>query len=100
MLMSTILAKQYAHSLPARKDNSMYSTMTRKGQVTIPAALRHSYGFREGAMVEFFPSGTFVGVRPVATTQPGAKSGFGLVKSKRKHAPADFDVARLLAKKA
>ena len=32
----------------------MYSTMTSKGQVTIPAALRHSFGFREGAAVEFF----------------------------------------------
>ncbi len=78
----------------------MYSTMTSKGQVTIPAALRHSFGFREGAAVEFFPAGAFVGVRPVqaAAAAASVKSGFGMVKSRVKHAPADFDVATLLAK--
>jgi AbrB family looped-hinge helix DNA binding protein len=76
----------------------MHSTMTSKGQVTIPAALRHSFGFREGAAVEFFAAGDFVGVRPVQHSKEAPKSGFGMVKSKRKHAPADFDVATLLAK--
>ncbi len=70
------------------------STMTRKGQVTIPAALRQSFGFREGAAVEFFSAGTFVGVRP-STQAP--TSGFGMVKAKVRHSPADFDVASLLA---
>ncbi len=76
----------------------MYSTMTSKGQVTIPAALRHSFGFREGAAVEFFESGDFVGVRPVQPAKQAAQSGFGMVKSGKKHAPADFDAATLLAK--
>jgi AbrB family looped-hinge helix DNA binding protein len=76
----------------------MHSTMTSKGQVTIPAALRHSFGFREGAAVEFFSTGTFVGVRPVQPSTQAPKSGFGMVKAKVKHAPADFDVATLLAK--
>jgi AbrB family looped-hinge helix DNA binding protein len=76
----------------------MYSTMTSKGQVTIPAALRHSFGFREGAAVEFFANGAFVGVRPVVAAKAGGISGFGMVKSKRRHAPADFDVASLLSK--
>ncbi len=78
----------------------MYSTMTSKGQVTIPAALRHSFGFREGAAVEFFSTGTFVGVRPVQPAAQAATSGFGMVKSNRQHAPADFDVASLLAQPA
>jgi AbrB family looped-hinge helix DNA binding protein len=77
---------------------TLHSTMTRKGQVTIPAALRHSFGFREGAAVEFFSTGEFVGVRPVQSSGQVPKSGFGMVKSKKKHAPADFDVASLLAK--
>ncbi len=76
----------------------LHSTMTRKGQVTIPAALRHSFGFREGAAVEFFSTGEFVGVRPAQPSGQVPKSGFGMVKSKKKHAPADFDVASLLAK--
>ena len=78
----------------------MYSTMTSKGQVTIPAALRHSFGFREGAAVEFFSTGTFIGVRPVQPVTQLPKSGFGMVKSRNKHAPADFDVATLLSKTA
>jgi AbrB family looped-hinge helix DNA binding protein len=78
----------------------MYSTMTSKGQVTIPAALRHSFGFREGAAVEFFSTGTFVGVRPVQPAAQPPKSGFGMVKSRKKHVPADFDVATLLLKPA
>ena len=51
----------------------MHSTMTRKGQVTIPAALRHSFGFREGAAVEFFSTDTFVGVRPVQPSTNASK---------------------------
>lgn len=77
----------------------MHSTMTSKGQVTIPAALRHQFGFREGAAVEFFSTGAFVGVRPVQPAAQTVKSGFGMVKSGKKHAPADFDVASLLAKR-
>jgi AbrB family looped-hinge helix DNA binding protein len=62
----------------------MFSTMTSKGQVTIPAALRHSFGFREGSAVEFFSTGEFVGVRPVQSAAAV-------------HVAADFDVATLLA---
>jgi bifunctional DNA-binding transcriptional regulator/antitoxin component of YhaV-PrlF toxin-antitoxin module len=76
----------------------MLSTMTSKGQVTIPAALRHSLGFREAAAVEFFSAGTFVGLRPVQPSTQTPKSGFGMVKAKVKHASANFDVATLLAK--
>lgn len=76
----------------------MHSTMTSKGQVTIPAALRHSFGFREGAAVEFFSAGTFVGVRPLQPSTQAPISGFGMIKSKKKQAPVGFDVATLLAK--
>ncbi len=76
----------------------MYSTMTSKGQVTIPAALRHIFGFREGSAVEFFSTGEFVGVRPVQAMTAMPKSGFGMLKSKKKPAPVDFDAAALLKK--
>lgn len=76
----------------------MYSTMTSKGQVTIPAALRQSFGFREGAAVEFFSSGAFVGVRPVQPAAQVPQSGFGMLKAKKKQVPADFDVSTLLVK--
>jgi outer membrane lipoprotein SlyB len=73
------------------------STMTRKGQVTTSAAPQHSFGAREGAAVEFVSAGTLVDVRPVQPSTQTPKSGFGMVKAKVKHAPADFDVATLLA---
>ena len=75
------------------------SNMTSKGQVTIPAALRQSFGFKAGAAVEFFQAGSYVGVRPVQNAKQAPKSGFGMIKAKVKQVPADFDVATLLAKK-
>jgi AbrB family looped-hinge helix DNA binding protein len=74
------------------------SNMTSKGQVTIPAALRQSFGFKAGAAVEFFQAGSYVGVRPVQHAAQTPKSGFGMIKAKVKQVPADFDVATLLAK--
>ncbi len=80
--------------------NNMTSNMTSKGQVTIPAALRQSFGFKAGAAVEFFQAGSFVGVRPVQHARQVPKSGFGMIKAKVKQVPADFDVAALLSKKS
>ena len=78
--------------------SNMTSNMTSKGQVTIPAALRQSFGFKAGAAVEFFQAGSYVGVRPVQNSMQAPKSGFGMIKAKVKQVPADFDVATLLAK--
>ena len=77
--------------------SNMTSNMTSKGQVTIPAALRQSFGFKAGAAVEFFQAGSYVGVRPVQNAKQAPKSGFGMIKPKIKQVPADFDVAELLA---
>ena len=74
------------------------SNMTSKGQVTIPAALRQSFGFKAGAAVEFFQAGSYVGVRPVQHAAKTPKSGFGMIKAKVKQVSADFDAATLLAK--
>ncbi len=74
------------------------SNMTSKGQVTIPAVLRQSFGFKAGAAVEFFKAGSYVGVRPVQNMTQVPKSGFGMIRVKVKQVPADFDVATLLVK--
>ncbi len=76
----------------------MTSNMTSKGQVTIPAAMRQSFGFKVGAAVEFFKAGSYVGVRPVQNMTQVPKSGFGMIKAKVKQVPADFDVATLFLK--
>ena len=59
------------------------SNMTSKGQVTIPAALRQSFGFKAGAAVEFFQAGSYVGVRPVQNSMQAPKSGFGMINYDR-----------------
>ena len=76
------------------------SIMRSKGQVTIPVALRQSFGFKAGAAVEFFQASSYLGVRPHQHAAQMPKRGFGMIKAKVKQVPADFDVATLLAKKA
>ena len=75
------------------------SNMTSKGQVTIPAALRESFGFKAGVAVEFFQAGSYIGVRTVKNAAQAPQSGFGMIKAKVKQVPADFDVATLWATK-
>ena len=92
-----------ANNLPSNITNNltsnMTSNMTSKGQVTIPQALRQSFGFKPGAAVEFFQAGDHVGVRPVQNAAQAPKSGFGMLKVNVKQVPADFDVATLLTQK-
>ena len=61
-------------------DASSTCSMTSKGQVTIPKALRQQLGLARGSRVCF--------VLPA--------SGFGMLKSQRPPVPADFDAACLL----
>ena len=75
------------------------TSVTSKGQVTIPKALRQHLGIRQGSRIRFELVGDHVELRvsssPVGPSDvPG--SGFGLLKSRRKAVPADFDPASLL----
>jgi len=56
------------------------STITSKGQVTIPAALRKRLGLKEGDRVEFLEEDGRVTVRRV---ENNVESAFGLVKARR-----------------
>lgn len=71
-------------------------SVSSKGQVTIPKHVRQALGIRAGTKVRF----TLVGDRAelVIAERPAdvPSTGFGMIKSKRKSAPADFDVASLL----
>lgn len=73
------------------------TSVTRKGQVTIPKELRQRLGIRQGSKVEFSVVGDDVVMRvrsaPAAAL---ASSGFGLLKSPRAAVPADLDPASLL----
>ncbi|MGP1677341.1 MAG: AbrB/MazE/SpoVT family DNA-binding domain-containing protein [Burkholderiales bacterium] len=74
------------------------TSVTSKGQVTIPKPLRQHLGLRQGSKVEFVLVGDRVELRVVSTPANLPASGFGMLKSKRVAMPANFDPAGLLAK--
>lgn len=72
------------------------SSVTSKGQVTIPKAVRQQLGIRRGSTIEFSLVGDHVELR-VKTLPPAvAAGGFGMLKSPQSALPADFDPAELL----
>lgn len=74
------------------------TSVTSKGQVTIPKPLRQQLGLRQGSKVEFVMVGDHVEMRIVSTPADVPASGFGMLRSRRAAVPADFDPARLLAR--
>ena len=74
------------------------TSLTSKGQVTIPKTLRQQLGLRQGSKVEFVLVDDHVEMRIVSTPADLPASGFGMLKSKRVAVPADFDPAGLLAR--
>lgn len=56
------------------------STVTQKGQVTIPIGIRQSLGLRTGDRVSFVREADGVRVRPV---EQKVSAAFGLVKARR-----------------
>lgn len=73
-----------------------YSSVTSKGQVTIPKAVRQRLGIRRGSQIEFALVGDRVEMRVKSTPQEVPAGGFGMLESKRPAVPADFDPADLL----
>jgi AbrB family looped-hinge helix DNA binding protein len=71
-------------------------SVTSKGQVTIPKHIRHQLGIRAGSKVRFRMVGSHVELDVVSTPATVTASGFGMLQSKRRSVPADFDVATLL----
>ncbi len=74
------------------------TSVTSKGQVTIPKPLRQQLGLRQGSKVEFVLVGDHVEMRIVNDPADIPASGFGMLKSKRRAVPGDFDPAGLLAR--
>lgn len=76
----------------------MNTTITSKGQVTIPQAVRKHFGLRQGMAVSFAVEGDHIALRPAPSAGQGRAeggSGFGLIRSRQSAMPADFDVASL-----
>ena len=73
-------------------------SVTSKGQVTIPKKVRQKLGIRAGTQVNFKVVGNHVEMRAVNPEAEVPESGFGMLASKRKAVPVDFDVASLTRK--
>lgn len=73
------------------------TTMTSKGQVTIPKAVRQQLGLRQGMRVVFVIEGDHAVLRPAVPERAVPKSGFGMIKVRGAVVPVDFDVASLLS---
>jgi AbrB family looped-hinge helix DNA binding protein len=80
-----------------RKGRRMETTsVTSKGQVTIPKELRQRLGIRRGTRVEFSLVGDHLEMRVRSSPTEESASGFGLLKSRRASVPADLDPASLI----
>ena len=72
------------------------TSVTSKGQVTIPKELRQRLGIRQGSRIEFSLVGNHVEMRVRSSPSDNVRSGFGILKSRRTAVPADFDPAMLV----
>ena len=70
-------------------------SVTSKGQVTIPKDIRQKLGIRAGSRVAIRVVGDYAELVIVSQPAEVASSGFGMLRSRRKSVPADFDVATL-----
>lgn len=70
-------------------------SVTSKGQVTIPKDIRQKLGIRAGSRVTMRVVGDRAELLVVSQPAEVASDGFGMLRSRRKSVPADFDVATL-----
>jgi len=78
------------------------ATLTTRGQIVIPAAIRNRYGLTAGSQIEFVDAIDHIRLkvrRKVTPSHP--ESGYGMIKIKPEQKSAsgllDFDAASLLA---
>ena len=75
------------------------SSVTSKGQVTIPKEVRRELGIRQGSRVSFAVRNGRAELRVLHRAPARVASGFGMLRVRRRHLLADFDAASLLAPK-
>ena len=81
--------------MSATTSTTSTTSVTSKGQVTIPLKFRQALGIRAGSKVEFSAAAGHLEVR-VQSALASNQSGAGMLKSRKKAVPADFDPAALL----
>lgn len=75
------------------------STVTSKGQVTIPKEVRRALGIRQGSRVAFATENGKVELRVLHRAPEAVVSGHGMLDAHGKQLPPNFDAASLLAPK-
>jgi AbrB family looped-hinge helix DNA binding protein len=72
------------------------TTVTSKGQVTIPKPVRQQLGIRQGTRIEFSLVRDHVELRVRSSPADVPASGFGMLTSRKRAVPSDFDPASVL----
>ena len=72
------------------------TSVTSKGQVTIPKPLRQKLGIRKGSKIAFRLAGDHIEMTVQRSPAPTGDTGFGMLKSRKLAVPADFDPASLM----
>lgn len=74
------------------------TSVTSKGQVTIPKEIRQQFGIAQGSRIELTVVDERVEMRIHGAAPSPVNSGFGMLKSKRKSVAVDLDPATLLSR--
>jgi AbrB family looped-hinge helix DNA binding protein len=72
------------------------TSVTSKGQVTIPKPVRQQLGIRQGSLIEFSLVGDHVELRVRRSLAEVSASGFGMLTSRKRAVSPDLDPASLL----
>ena len=72
------------------------TSVTSKGQVTIPKLVRQQLGIRQGSRIEFSLVGDHVELRVRSSPAEVLAGGFGMLTSRKRAVFADFDPVSLL----
>ena len=75
------------------------TSVTSKGQVTIPKEVLQQLGIRQGSRIVFRLVGDIVEMRVKSSPASNVDCGFGMLKSRRTAVPADYDPAALLKRR-
>ncbi len=75
------------------------TSVTSKGQVTIPKPIRQQLGIRKGSKIAFEIVGDHIEMKIQSTPAQISSAGFGMLKTRHAAAPADLDPATLISKK-
>ncbi|HBS26241.1 MAG TPA: hypothetical protein DD827_03770 [Gammaproteobacteria bacterium] len=76
-----------------------HTSVTSKGQVTIPKKLRQQFGIHKGSKLNFIIVDDHIELQVVSSPASIPDSGFAMLKSQRIAVPVDFDPASLLSSK-